>query len=90
MTIWALLGWQVLGAVLGAVLAVMWKIRGLSLAWGVVSGGVGGVIGGLLARTVMPAGTLFDALSVAVAGVGAVVALFIARASARSQRSGTA
>ncbi|HUM10518.1 MAG TPA: hypothetical protein VLT82_06165 [Myxococcaceae bacterium] len=90
MTIFALLGWQVLGAVLGAALAVMWKVRGLTLAWGIVSGGVGGVVGGLLARTVLPDGTLFDGLTLAAAGVGAVVAMFIARASIDRQRQGTA
>ncbi len=90
MTIFALLGWQVLGAVLGAALAVMWKVRGLTLAWGIVSGGVGGVVGGLLARTVLPAGTLFDGLAIAFAVVGAVGAMFIARASINRERPGTA
>lgn len=90
MTIFALLGWQVLGAVIGTALAAMWKVRGLSLAWGFASGGVGGVVGGLLSRMVLPGGTVFDGLSVAIAGVGAVLALLIARASIGSQRSGTA
>ncbi|HVP61957.1 MAG TPA: hypothetical protein VMT11_15440 [Myxococcaceae bacterium] len=89
MTIFALLGWQVLGAVLGTAIAAIWKVRGLTLAWGFASGGVGGVVGGLLSRMVLPGGALFDGLSVAVAGVGAVGALLIARASVGAQRSGT-
>ncbi len=89
MTIFALLSWQVLGAVLGAVIAAMWKVRGLTLAWGIVSGGVGGVVGGLLCRTVLPPGILFEALAMAAAVVGAVVALFIARASIGRERPGT-
>jgi len=89
MTLFSLLGWQVLGILLGAGIAAMWKIRGLTLAWGVVSGGVGGVVGGLFSRIILPAGALFDGLAVVGAGVGAVVALLIARASIRRERSGT-
>ncbi len=89
MTIFSLLSWQVLGVLLGAGIAAMWKIRGLTLAWGVASGGVGGVVGGLFSRIILPAGALFDGLAIVGAGVGAVVALFIARASIRGQRPGT-
>jgi uncharacterized membrane protein YeaQ/YmgE (transglycosylase-associated protein family) len=90
MTIFALLGWQVLGVVLGAVIAVMWKVRGLTVISGIVAGGVGGVVGGLLARTVLPTGTLFEVLAMAFAALGAVVALFIVRGSIERQRTGPA
>jgi hypothetical protein len=90
MTIFALLGWQVLGVVLGGVIAVVWKVRGLTVISGIVAGGVGGVVGGLLSRTILPEGTFFDGLPVAFAAVGAVGALFIARASVSRERSGTA
>ena len=88
MTIFALLGWQVLGAVLGAALAAMWKVRGLTVISGIVAGGVGGVVGGLIFRTVLPAGTLFEVLAVAFAALGAVGAMFITRASIERQRTG--
>ncbi len=90
MTIFALLGWQVLGVVLGAAIAVIWKVRGLTVISGIVAGGVGGVVGGLLARTLLPAGTLFEVLALAAAALGAMVALFIVRASIERQRQGTA
>lgn len=89
MTIFALLSWNVLGMVLGAVFASMWKIRGLTLAWGIAAGGVGGVVGGLIGRTVLPSGTLFTGLALAIAAFGAVLAMFIARASVRKERAGT-
>ena len=80
MTMFAFLSWIVIGAVIGAVLTTVWKERGLTLAWGTAIGGVGGVVGGLLARFVFPAGAVFDGLTLAAALVGAVVAMFIARA----------
>jgi len=80
MTMFAFLSWIVLGAVIGAVLATVWKVRGLTLAWGFAVGGVGGVVGGLIARLVSPPGALFDGLVLAAAVLGAVVAIFIARA----------
>ena len=89
MTIYSLLSWQVLGVLLGLAIAAIWKIRGLTLAWAVVSGGVGGVVGGMFSRIILPAGALFDGLAIVGAGVGAVVALLIARASIRRERSGT-
>ena len=90
MTIFALLGWQVLGVVFAAAIAAIWRARGLRVGWGIIPGGVGGVVGGLIARTVLPAGTLFDALSMACAALGAVGAMFIVRASIVRERSGTA
>ena len=61
MTICALLELAGARSLLGAVIAVMWKIRGLTLAWGVVSGGVGRSGGRTARSTILPAGTLFDA-----------------------------
>ena len=40
----ALLSWIVIGATLGAILAALWKVRGLTLAWGFTAGGVGGFV----------------------------------------------
>ena len=65
MTIITLVSWQVLGVLLGAAIAAVWKIRGLTVAWGIASGGVGGVVGGMLCRIVLPHGPLFDGLTIA-------------------------
>jgi len=89
MTILALLSWIVLGGVIGGVFAASWKVRGLTLAWGVAAGSVGGVVGGLVARTVLP-GTTSDGVTIVAAFVGAVLAVFIARVRVTRQRTGTA
>ena len=87
MTMFALLSWIVVGGVLGAVLASLWKIRGLTLAWGFATGGVGGVVGGLIGRMVFP-GTLYaDGLALVTAIVGGVVAMLVARARVAAKGS---
>jgi uncharacterized membrane protein YeaQ/YmgE (transglycosylase-associated protein family) len=87
MTMVALLSWIVVGAVLGAVLASLWKIRGLTLAWGIATGGVGGVVGGLLGRMVFPESLFADGLAVVTAIVGGAVAMLVARARVATKRS---
>ncbi len=89
MTIFALLSWIVLGAVIGAVLSLIWKTRSLTLAWGVAAGGVGGVVGGLIGRIVLP-GTVSELPPLAIAVLGAVLAMFIARARVRRDLPRTA
>jgi len=79
MTILALLSWIVIGGVIGGVFVAVWKVRGLTLAWGAAAGSVGGVVGGLIARTVLP-GTSSAGPALLAAIVGAVLATFIARA----------
>lgn len=90
MTIFSLLIWQVLGILIGLAMAATWKERGLTWGWALASGGVGGVVGGMLCRIVLPAGTLYEVIAIGAAAVGAVVAMFLARASIINQRSGTA
>ena len=89
MTILALLSWIVIGGVIGGVFVTVWKIRGLTLGWGVAAGSVGGVVGGLITRTVLP-GTTSDGPALFAAMVGAVLAVFIARARVtKQQKPGT-
>ncbi len=89
MTMFALVGWIVLGSVVGGLLAVVWKLKGLPLAWGVAVGGVGGVVGGLVSRLGFPAGTFSDVMALILAVVGAVVAMVIAKDRVSKQQVGT-
>lgn len=89
MTIFALLRGTVLGMAIGAALAAWWKIRGLTLACGVAAGGLGGFVVGLLCRTILPAGTLLGGMPLAIAGLGGVVAMFIAWVSIRKDQTST-
>ena len=83
----ALLSWIVVGAALGAILAALWRIRGLTLAWGFAAGGVGGVVGGLVGRMIFPQQLFADGLALVTAIVGGVVAMWIARALYAKERS---
>ena len=85
----ALLSWIVVGAVLGSILAALWKLRGLTLAWGFATGGVGGVVGGIIGRMILPVGLFADGLTLLTAMLGAVVAMGIARARVGDEQSGT-
>lgn len=87
MTMFALLSWIVVGAVLGAVLASLWKIRGLTLAWGFATGGVGGVVGGLTGRMVFPESLFADGLALVTAIIGGVVAMLVARSRVAAKGS---
>ncbi len=79
MTVFSLLSWIVVGAVLGSILAALWKIRGLTLGWGFGAGGAGGVVGGLLGAMTIPPGFFAEGLSLVTAMLGSVLALWVAR-----------
>jgi uncharacterized membrane protein YeaQ/YmgE (transglycosylase-associated protein family) len=87
MTMFAFLSWIIVGSGLGAILAAIWKIRGLSLAWGFAAGGVGGVVGGMIGRMISPQRLFADGLALVAAIFGAVVAMWIARALFPKSRS---
>ena len=87
MTIFALLSWIVVGSLLGLILAALWKIRGLTLAWGFAAGGVGGVVGGIIGGMLFPARLFAEGLALVTAILGAVVAMWIARALFPKARS---
>ena len=83
----ALLSWIVVGAALGAILAALWKVRGLTLAWGFAAGGVGGVVGGLIGRMLVPELLFAEGLALLAAIAGGVVAMGISRVLFRKERS---
>lgn len=87
MTMFWLLSWIVVGAVLGSILAALWKLRGLTLAWGFATGGVGGVVGGLVGRTMFPPGLFADGLALVAAILGGVLAMAIGRLAVRKEQS---
>jgi len=89
MTMFALLSWIVVGSALGAILAALWKLRGLTLAWGFAAGGVGGVVGGLLGRMLVPELLFADGLALVAAIAGAVLAMLIARARVGKEQAGS-
>ena len=83
----ALLSWIVVGAALGAILAALWKIPGLTLAWGFAAGGVGGFAGGLIGRMIIPGLLFAEGLSLLAAIAGAVATMGISRALFAKERS---
>lgn len=87
MTMFSLLSWIVIGSALGAILAALWKIRGLTLAWGFAAGGVGGVVGGIIGLMLSPRRLFTDGLALVTAILGAVLAMWIARALFPRERS---
>jgi len=87
MTLFALLSWIVVGSALGAILAALWKIRGLTLAWGFAAGGVGGVVGGILGLMIAPQRVFAEGLALVSAILGSVVAMWVARALFPKERS---
>ena len=89
MTLFSLLSWIVIGLALGAILTALWKIPGLTLAWGFTAGGVGGVVGGMIGRMIFPAYFFAEGLTLISAILGAVVVTWIARALFPKSRSAT-
>jgi uncharacterized membrane protein YeaQ/YmgE (transglycosylase-associated protein family) len=87
MTLFALVSWLIVGLSVGAILAALWKIRGLTLAWGFAAGGVGGVVGGMIGRMVFPQRLFTEGLALITAIAGAVVAMLISRALFPKARS---
>lgn len=87
MTLFALVSWLIVGLSVGAILAALWKIRGLTLAWGFAAGGVGGVVGGLIGRMVFPPRLFTEGLAIVTSIAGGVVLMLIARALFPKARS---
>ena len=89
MTVFELLSWLVLGAVLGVVVAAFWPTEGLTWIRAVGVGVFGAVVGGLIGRILFvgpPSGELgVVSPALAVAGIGAVVLVFIARFQLRNR-----
>ena len=89
MTIFELLSWLVLGAALGVVVAAFWRTEGLTWVRALGLGTFGGLAGGLIGRTLFVGpssgemGIVGPAL--AVAGLGAVVVVLIARFQLRNR-----
>jgi uncharacterized membrane protein YeaQ/YmgE (transglycosylase-associated protein family) len=89
MTMFELLSWLFLGAALGVPVAAFWRTPGLTWARALVIGMFGGLIGGLIGRTLFVGpssgemGVVGPAL--AVAGLGAVVVVLIARFQLRNR-----
>jgi hypothetical protein len=90
MTVFELFCWLVLGAVLGVLVAAFWRTEGLTWNRALGVGGFGAVIGGLIGRILFAHGPFSGELGVLspallLAGVGAVVTVFIARFQLRNR-----
>jgi len=90
MTIFELLTWLVLGAVLGVLVAAFWRTDGLTFPRALGIGSFGGVVGGLIGRILFAPGPFSGAMEVVgpallVAGIGSVVTVFIARFQLRNR-----
>ncbi|HVP63215.1 MAG TPA: hypothetical protein VMT11_21855 [Myxococcaceae bacterium] len=90
MTIFELLSWLVLGAVVGVLVAAFWRTEGLTWIRALGIGVFGGVVGGLIGRILFVPGPFSGELGVVapallVAGIGAVVTVFIARFQLRNR-----
>jgi len=90
MTIFELLTWLVLGAVLGVLVAAFWPTEGLTWKWGLGAGVFGAVMGGLIGRILFVPGAFSGEMGVVspallVAAIGAVVVVFIARFQFRNR-----
>jgi len=84
MTIFEVLTWLVLGAVLGVLIAAFWPTQGLTWVRGLGIGMFGAVVGGLSGRIFFVPGAFSGEMEVvgpalATAGLGAVVVVFIDR-----------
>jgi uncharacterized membrane protein YeaQ/YmgE (transglycosylase-associated protein family) len=90
MTIFELLSWLVLGAVLGMLVAAFWPTEGLTWFRALAVGAFGAAVGGLVGRILFVPGPLSGEMRVAgpalvVAGLGAVVLVFLARFQLRNR-----
>jgi uncharacterized membrane protein YeaQ/YmgE (transglycosylase-associated protein family) len=91
MTIFELLSWLVLGAVLGVLVAAFWPTKGLTWIRAAGVAALGAVVGGLVGRIIfVPGGGFSGEMGVvgpalAVAGLGAVVLVFLARFQLRNR-----
>ena len=90
MTIFEILSWLVLGAVLGVLVAAFWPTEGLGWARGLAVGAFGAVVGGLVGRILFVPGAFSGEMQVVspalgVAALGAVVLVFFARFQLRNR-----
>ena len=90
MTIFELLSWLVLGAVLGVLVAAFWPTEGLTWIRGLGVGMFGAVVGGLIGRILFIPGAFSGAMQVVspalgVAAIGTVVVVLIARFQLRNR-----
>jgi uncharacterized membrane protein YeaQ/YmgE (transglycosylase-associated protein family) len=90
MTIFEVLTWLVLGAVLGVLVAAFWPTEGLTWIRGLGTGMFGAVIGGVIGRILFIPGLSSGEMQVLtpallVAAIGAVVVVFIARFQLRNR-----
>jgi uncharacterized membrane protein YeaQ/YmgE (transglycosylase-associated protein family) len=90
MTVFELLSWIVLGAVLGVLVAAFWPTAGLTWIRALGVGVFGGVVGGLIGRILFAPGPSSGEMAVVspallVAGIGAVVLVFVVRFQLRNR-----
>ncbi len=90
MTVFELLCWLVLGGFLGVLVAAFWPTEGLTWARAAGVGVFGSVVGGLVGRILFVPGAFSGEMSVVspalfVAGLGAVVTVFVARFQIRNR-----
>jgi len=90
MTIFELLSWLFLGAVLGVLVAAFWPTEGLTWIRGLGVGMFGAVVGGFIGRILVIPGAFSGEMQVVspallFAGIGAVVVVLIARFQLRNR-----
>ena len=90
MTIFEILSWLALGAVLGVLVAAFWPTEGLGWVRGLGVGAFGAAVGGFVGRILFPAGpfsgeTQVVSPALGVAALGAVVLVFFARFRLRNR-----
>ncbi len=90
MTVFELLSWLVLGAVLGILIAAFWPTQGLTWMRGLAVGMFGAVVGGLIGRILFVPGSSSGEMAVpipalGVAALGAVVVVLMTRFQLRNR-----
>ena len=91
MTIFEFLTWLVLGVVLGVLVAAFWRTEGLTFLRAIGVGVFGAIVGGLIGRILFVPGAYAGTMEVVTpallfAGLGAVVAVVLARFQLRRER----
>lgn len=90
MTVFELLCWLVLGGFLGVLVGAFWPTEGLTWTRAAGVGVFGSVVGGLVGRILFVPGAFSGVMGVVspalfVAGLGAVVTVFVARFQIRNR-----